>query len=152
VKDERLQTSFWLSEFIRSDTATRKGIENIPSEDALNNIRIVLAPGMQRVRNVLQVPVNISSGYRSAALNATVGGAKNSQHLLGQAADFTAPEFGSPLAIVKKLALYANFLQFDQLIQEGDWVHISFASGVPRLQILTAHFGEGGTTYTEGVA
>lgn len=149
--DERLQTSFWLSEFLRSDTAVRKGIDNTPAPEVLNNLRNVLAPGLQRVRNLLRVPMQITSGYRGPALNAAVGGARDSQHLLGLAADFVAPEFGLPVTIASYLLQHAPELRFDQLIQEGTWVHISFVPGVPRGDVLTAHFVDGHATYSRGL-
>jgi hypothetical protein len=80
-------------------------------------------------------PVLISSGYRSPAVNAAVGGSRNSQHMTGQAADFTAPRFGSPAEVVA--ALVDSGVEYDQLILEfGRWVHISFADQ-PRHQALT---------------
>lgn len=152
MTDERLHQSFWLSEFLRSDTAVRKGIDNIPSATALANIRNVLAPGMQRVRDALRMPVLITSGYRSLALNQAVGGSASSQHVAGLACDFVAPDFGTPRSIARHLSQQAEALGFDQLIFEGTWVHISFVPDNPRRQVLTAHFGGGMVTYTKGVA
>lgn len=151
--DERIQSSFLLSEFLRSDTATRKGIDNTPPPDVLLNLRTVLGPGLQRVRDLLRMPVQITSGYRCPALNAFIGGVANSQHVQGLAADFICPEFGTPLAVARHLQSRAPDLRFDQLIQEGTWVHISFVASKPRGQVLTAHFdGAGPTTYTTGLA
>lgn len=150
--DERLQQSFWLSEFLRSDTAVRRGIDNRPKVQALANIRNVLAPGLQRVRNCLGAPVLITSGYRSPELNRAVGSGDSSQHLQGLAVDFVAPEFGTPRAICKHLLARAPEIRFDQLIFEGTWVHISFAPAQPRGEVLTAHFMGGQVTYSRGVA
>ena len=127
MTDERLQQSFWLSEFLRSDTAVRKGLENMPKATELANIRNVLAPGMQRVRNLLGQPVLVTSGYRSLEVNAAVGGSRASQHTQGLAADFICPEFGTPKSVTKYLLQHAGELRFDQLIWEGSWVHVSFA-------------------------
>jgi hypothetical protein len=66
----------------------------------------------------------------------------------GYAADFISPTFGEPIKIVKALA--ATNVQFDQLIQEGTWVHVSFAPAMRR-QVLTAHFVDGKVTYEEGI-
>jgi hypothetical protein len=150
MTDERLTPSFWLSEFFKSDTALRKGIDNTPTPEALANIRTLLGPGMQRIREFLGAPVSISSGYRSPALNKAVGGSQTSQHSKGQAADFTAPSAGDPLKICRKLLEHRDEIGFDQLIYEGTWVHVSF-SQVPRGQVLTAKFGPGGTTYSAGL-
>lgn len=92
--DELLQGHFRLSEFLRSEAAVRRGLDNTPRALELANIRNVLAPGMQRVRDCLAVPVFISSGYRSPEVNAAIGGSSASQHMQGLAADFVAPAFG----------------------------------------------------------
>jgi len=151
MKEERLTANFWLSEFLRSEAATRKGLSNTPNEEALACIRVILAPGMQQVRNILRAPVLITSGYRSQAVNRAVGGAKESWHCLGLAADFVAPEFGMPRTVVERLMLEGD-LHFDQLIHEGDWVHISFrAASRARRQVLTARFDNGRVSYLSGL-
>ena len=150
--DERPQQSFWLSEFLRSDTAVRRGLDNVPKALELANIRNVLAPGMQRVRNALGQPVLITSGYRSPEVNRAVGGSPSSQHMSGLAADFVCPQFGLPRTVVQYLMERAGEIRFDQLIWEGSWVHISFAPAAPRGEVLTAHFRGGSVTYSRGVA
>jgi hypothetical protein len=150
--DEYLQQSFRLSEFLRSETGIRRGLDNTPKATELANIRNVLAPGMQRVRNTLSAPVLILSGYRSPAVNAAVGGSGSSQHMLGLACDFVAPDFGNPKAITKYLMERSGEIRFDQLIWEGGWVHISFVTTPPRSQVLTAHFTGGRVSYTPGLA
>lgn len=150
--DERIGRFFWLSEFLRSDTAVRLGLDNTPDVAAANNLRNVLAPGMERIRNLLRVPAFISSGYRSSAVNAAVHGSVASQHLKGEAADFISPEAGTPKSIALLLAKHQPEIRFDQLIFEGSWVHVSFTAGKPRGSVLTAHFTNGGVTYTPGLA
>ena len=153
MPDERLGSFFWLSEFLRSDTATRKGLSNVPDGAALANIRTVLASGMERVRNLLGVPVQVTSGYRAPEVNAAVGGARSSQHVQGLACDFIAPDFGTPRAIARHLMTHAPQLRFDQLIFEGTWVHISFVADRPRGEVLTANFVPGqAVSYSRGVA
>ena len=151
--DERLTPSFWLSEFLRSDTATRKGLDNTPSATELANIRNILAPGMQQVRDLLCMPVQITSGYRSPEVNRAVGGASASQHVLGLAADFVCPQVGSPRNVVEYLLQHNANLQFEQLIYEGGWVHIGFPPAGQRAkrEVLTAHFAGGRVTYTPGL-
>ena len=149
-KMTQLTTHFSLDELTRSDTAVRLGIDNTPSNDVLDNLK-VLAQGLEKVRTLLNVynrPVLISSGYRCSALNKALHGAENSAHMYGYAADFTCPDFGTPLDIVKKIA--ASDIKFDQIIQEGTWVHISFDPKMRR-QVLTAHFNNGVASYTIGV-
>lgn len=150
--DERIGRYFWLSEFLRSDTAIRLGMDNTPGVAEANNLRNVLAPGMERIRSLLGVPVFISSGYRSSAVNSAVHGSVASQHLKGEAADFISPEAGTPKSVALKIAQHAPEIRFDQLIWEGSWVHVSFTAGKPRGSVLTAHFNNGGVTYTPGLA
>jgi len=142
----RLTEHFTLEELTRSTTAERLAMDNTPPEGIVRALG-VLALGLESVRSLLGVPLHIDSGYRCPALNAYVGGAKNSAHLSGYAADFIAPAFGSPLVIAHRLM--ESGISFDQLIQEGSWVHISFAPAL-RQRILTAHFGPGGATYSNG--
>lgn len=144
----KLSEHFTLEELTFSSTAQRKQIDNNPPAEVLENMKR-LAAGLEEVRAALgNKPMRINSGYRSPKLNRAVGGARLSAHMAGYAADFVCPEFGSPLKIVKALA--ATGIQFDKLIQEGTWVHISFAPEARR-QLLTAHFGPNGTSYTAGV-
>ena len=143
-----LSTHFTLEELTASQEAIRKGIDNAPTPDVVTNLKRT-ALGLEQVRTRLGAPIIISSGYRSPALNAAVGGAKDSQHMIGEAADFICPGFGSPATVVS--ALMDSGIKFDQLIQEGKWVHISF-SAKPRHQVLTAHFLNGVASYTPGIA
>ena len=144
----KLSEHFTLEELTFSATAQRKQIDNNPPAEVLENMKR-LAAGLEEVRAALgNKPMRINSGYRSPKLNRAVCGARLSAHMAGYAADFVCPEFGSPLKIVKALA--ATGIQFDKLIQEGTWVHISFAPEARR-QLLTAHFGPNGTSYTAGV-
>jgi zinc D-Ala-D-Ala carboxypeptidase len=149
----QLTPHFSVAELTRSEYAVRKGIDNTPNDEVLANL-LLLADGLERVRSVLGVSVYISSGYRSQKVNAGIGGATNppSAHTLGLAADFTAPEFGSPLEICRALESQQDEVDFDQLINEGTWVHISFKEASPRGEILTAHFNGGKATYTRGLA
>jgi len=143
-----LTPHFSLAELTFSATAQRRQIDNSPPPSVLRNLN-QLAVGLEDVRAALDgLPIRINSGYRCPALNRAVGGARLSAHMSGHAADFVCPDFGSPLEIVRTLA--ASDIQFDKLIQEGTWVHISFAPAARR-QLLTAHFGPGGTTYSAGV-
>lgn len=143
-----LSAHFSLDELTRSSTAVRLGIDNTPPKDVQANL-VVLAEGLEQVRYVLAYPMLIDSGYRCAALNAAVRGSAHSAHMQGYAADFTCPGFGTPLEIVR--AIQASSIQFDQCIQEGTWVHISFDPRMRR-EVLTAHFEGGKVSYTEGVA
>lgn len=125
-----LSTNFTLDEFTHSNEGARRGIDNDPPVDVYQNLKS-LAYALEEVRTLLgNRPILISSGYRSPALNAAVGGSIGSQHLLGEAVDFTCPTFGTTDEIVR--AIQASSIPYHQLIREfGRWVHISFKFGVP---------------------
>lgn len=143
-----LSPHFTLDEMTSSQEAARRGIDNTPTLEALQNLP-KLAQLMESVRTHLGVPIIVSSGFRSKALNDAIGGAPSSQHLTGQACDFIAPGFGSPLTVCCHL-VDQSAVDYDQLIQEGRWVHISWAPK-PRRQVLTAHFIGGRASYTPGL-
>lgn len=141
---------FTLGEFTFSQYATRHGIDNVISPGDLKNLER-LAETMERVRAILgNVPIIISSGYRSPALNRLIGGAKRSAHLYGLACDFTAPEFGTPLDVCRAIA--GSDLEWDQVIHEGRWAHLGLCNPqeTPRMELLTASFN-GGVTYEYGL-
>lgn len=120
----QLSPHFSLAEFTLSQTAARKGLDNTPDATVIHRLTVT-AINMERVRDVLgDRPISVSSGYRALAVNQAVGGSATSAHVLGWACDFICPAFGDPLAICHALA--ASDLKFDQLIEEGTWVHISF--------------------------
>lgn len=130
-----LSPHFTLDELTHSQIASRRGIDNRPPELALSNLRNILCPGLEQVRELLGKPILISSGYRSQRLNTAAGGSATSQHMMGLAADFTCPGFGSPFEVAH--AIKQSGIEFDQLLYEFDsWVHISFTKR-PRLQVLT---------------
>ncbi len=131
-----LSPNFTLEEMVASQTASRKRIDNTPSPQIISNLTRLCA-FLETVRDALQSPMNISSGYRCPELNAAVGGAATSQHCHGVAADFTSPHY--TLDGIIQLIIKEN-LPFDQLIREFDaWVHISIPNDpdeIPRQQAL----------------
>lgn len=140
MQDIQLTKHFKLSEAIKSDTANRLGISNDPSADDLATIHRT-AIKMEEVRRILGKPINVSSWYRNEAVNKAVGGVPSSQHRKGEAVDFKA----SGLTIAEAIQILldnANELNYDQLIKEPSWVHISFLTShksnnkKPRLQYL----------------
>ena len=143
----RLTDHFTLEELTFSEFAIRRGIDNRPPDAVLPRLRM-LAEGLERVRALLGVPMRISSGYRCWSLNHAIGGAKNSAHVTGFAADFTAPTFGTPMQVA--LAIADSGIEFDQVIHEGRWVHVSFAPAMRRMD-LTATFVNGRPHYTPGI-
>jgi hypothetical protein len=144
----QLTEHFSLEELTFSSTATVRGIDNTPSSETVANLS-VLAVALEAVRALLGFPLRIDSGYRCPALNVAVRGVPDSAHLTGFAADFICPQFGVPLEIVKKIA-GGSGIRFDQLIQEGTWVHLSVAPTM-RQEVLTAHFVNGVASYQHGI-
>lgn len=107
------------------------------------------AAQLEQVRSLLDTPLIITSWYRCKLLNRAIGSSDTSAHIQGFAIDFKAPEYGTPIEICKAMAL--SKIKFDQVIQEGSWVHISFDPRY-RQQILTAVFQQGKKTqYKVGI-
>lgn len=126
---------FTLDEMLFSETATRLKINNAPGQKELANLeRLMLT--MDQVREYLDAPVIVSSGYRSPELNKTTKGSKTSAHMRGLACDFRCPAYGTPLMVAQALA--KSGIVFDQLIHEfGSWVHLGLSEEAPRGQLLT---------------
>lgn len=127
---------FTLAEVIHSETALKLKISNMPdTEDLITCVRT--AQKMEEIRTFLNVPISVNSWYRSEVVNNAVGSKPTSQHRIGEAVDFVAPQFGTPLQICK--AIISCGIPFDQLILEHTWVHISFAilSGKNKRQVLS---------------
>lgn len=143
----KLSPHFTLAEFTYSQTASRMGLDNTPTPEAYKNLEL-LAGVMEEVRRICgNLPVMITSGYRSPEVNAACGGSTTSAHMSGLAADFHIPEFGTPYDVCKALEAYMEVLSIDQLIWEyGDWVHLGMCVSpyVPRYECLT--ISNSGTT------
>lgn len=126
-----LSPNFSLGELTRSATADRLGIKNVPTTDVLINLA-QLAKQLEIVRRVLgNKPLKIHSGYRSPMLNSKVGGAKNSYHMLGLAADFDPPGLLTHDDAQHLLAL-ATDLDYDIILEEkaadgAHWLHFQIA-------------------------
>ena len=149
----KLSKNLSLGEFTRSQTAKRKGIDNTPSEKHLEAAKLLAENIFQPIRECFAVPIFISSGYRSDALNEAIGGSKTSQHSKGEAMDIDMDHRNGPENEEIFHYIREN-LPFDQLIWEfgtderPDWVHVSYNSdGKQRGQILTAKRNSAGKTY-----
>ena len=143
-----------LVEVTRSNEAKRKGISNEPTAEHLENFKKLAENVFEPIRKHFGVPIHISSGYRSSALNKAIGGASSSQHCTGEAIDIDMD--GTTNGVTNKMVFdyIKNNLSFDQLIFEfgtkdaPDWVHVSYEStGKQRKQILRAVKSGGKTTY-----
>lgn len=133
-----LSLHFALAEFAVSDTAARRGIDNTPPGHVIPALTRT-ALGLEAVRVRLgTAPITITSGYRSLPLNRLIGSRDSSQHVMGEAADFICPRFGTPKEIVA--ALRDSGIPFDQLILEyaskgAGWVHVSFTDNPRRMAL-----------------
>jgi hypothetical protein len=137
--------NFPLTELTRSAYAIRNGLNNTPPDELLENGRM-LADGLERVRALLSVPIYVESGYRSPRVNRAVGGTPTSQHKDFLAADIVPIGYGLGLAM-KAIIAAKDVIQYDQLIYEGGWIHVSFSS-VPRGDTLLAKFANGKVFYS----
>ena len=89
TNDIFLSPHFKLSEFVVSETASRHGIDNTPPEEAVENLRRLCQGTLEPLREALQLPVVITSGFRTKALNDRLAhSSERSQHMQGCAADF----------------------------------------------------------------
>lgn len=142
--DIQLSKHFKLSEFIRSATAAAKGIDNTPGIEEISKLQTLCMKVLEPLREHFKCPITISSGYRCAKLNTAVGGASNSQHMSGEAADIHLPT----TAIGKKWFAWLMDQDFDQLILEHSspskgnttgtyWIHVSYRQdGHNRHQVI----------------
>ena len=151
----RLSKNFTLQEFTKSQTATRLGLDNTPSDIHLENAEMLFEYVVQPVRDHFG-PTVINSGYRGEELNKAVGGSSKSQHCKGEAVDIECP--GVPNAEVAEWI--RDNLSFDQLILEfytvgipdSGWVHVSYLDpDVNRKSVLTAVKEDGKTVYKIGI-
>jgi hypothetical protein len=157
----QLSKNLELSEVTRSETAKRKGISNMPTPEHIENFKKLAENVFQPIRDHFGVPIRISSGYRSEALNKAIGGAgkmvngkyvPSSQHCKGEAIDIDMD--GTSITNKQVFDYIKEHLPFDQLIWEfgtdtnPDWVHVSFDSeGKQRKQVLKAVKKGSSTTY-----
>jgi zinc D-Ala-D-Ala carboxypeptidase len=136
-----------LVEVTRSEYAKRNGINNMPNPEYTENLIELAQKIFEPIRKHFNKPIHISSGFRSKILNQKIGGAKNSQHTLGQALDI---DQGNRKDNIEIFEFIKNNLLFDQLINEHnyDWVHVSYnPDGRQRGEVLDAIKEEGKTKY-----
>lgn len=148
----RLGKYFTVEEMCRSMTAARMGrnVEPPLPPAVMMSLQTLVANVLDPLREALDRPLTVLSGYRPPWLNKAVGGATNSQHVLGEAADIVVHGMS-----VKQLGefIIKSQLPFDQLIFEfGEWIHISHkVLGQQRAQVLTARKVSGKTQYVSGL-
>lgn len=130
---------------LKSRTATRLGLSNSPNEEHVKNMQALAENIFQPLRDYFGVPIHISSGYRSEALNNAIGGSKSSQHCKGEAMDIDRDGYSQPNN-AQIFEYIKNNLDFDQMIWEfgtqknPEWVHVSHKrDGKNRAELLVAY-------------
>ena len=140
-----------LSEIIRSESAKRNGISNMPTPEHIENLKALAEKIFEPIRNHFKVPIRVSSGYRSKELNAKVGGSKSSDHCFGYAIDLDAD--GTSITNNEIFYFIKDNLKFKQLIFEfpvngqASWIHISYQASNLKNEILIAKKLYGKTIY-----
>ena len=139
-------------EGVHSNTALRRGIENIPNEEQLANMKLIAEKIFEPLRSYVGGPIKINSFFRCPELNTAIGGSKTSQHCKGQAMDID-DTFGR-CTNAEMYEFIKEHLDFDQMIWEfGDndnpnWVHVSYVSEKEnRNRCLKAYKENGKTKY-----
>ena len=140
-----LSPNFTFGQAVHSDVASHDGIDNVSSaqDSSIQANMAFAAQNLEHVRMLLNNELTITSWYRSAELNAKVGGVGSSAHTTGYAVDFVSPNAGSPYQICTLLERYLHSLFIDQLILDTNssgarWVHVAFApSSIARYETLT---------------
>jgi Peptidase M15 len=138
----KLSEHFTLEELVITDI---RDFDNTPSP-AIAEVLGETAERMEAVRTLLGHAIIVRSGYRSPEVNTAVGGVPDSAHLTGHAVDFICPEFGTPFEVAK--AIHDSSIDFDQLIREYGWVHISFD---PRMRNESLTKVSSAASYQEGI-
>lgn len=119
----RLSRFFELDEFTASQVATRMGLVVMPTRTIVDNLTALAVRVLDPLRDKLQRPIIITSGYRPPEVNEAIRGNPRSQHLRGEAADFVVRGIAPAVVIAHMRKLE---LPVDQCILEfGQWVHVS---------------------------
>ena len=133
--NQMLSPHFSLKETTESQTARKHGIANIPTPDAVENLRRLCANTLEPLREELGLPVVITSGFRTKALNDLLAhSSERSQHMQGQAADFYVTPGQSGLSrrelLIKafRLIITSEQIDYDQLILYPSFIHVSYVS------------------------
>lgn len=141
---EYLTPNFTFEEACHSDYAIKNGIDNtmpsIYTGNAINLARYVLEP----IRQHFGFPFSPQSWYRNERVNTGVGGSKISDHMQAAAADIVVPK----VSLIALAEYIRDELDFDQLILEPSWVHVSYRYGKNRKEVLT---NKGKGQYLQGL-
>ena len=136
IQKQVLSPHFCLDEFTKSSTAIKNGIQNNPPQEAVENLRRLCACTLEPLREELGLPVVITSGFRTKALNDLLAhSSERSQHMQGQAADFYVGESSlkpetprQRLIRAFRLIITSEQIDYDQLILYPSFIHVSYVS------------------------
>lgn len=138
-----LSYSLWMSdnfsykEFVHSDTANRYGILNEPEPYHIENGKALFLNVLQPIRDKFGRTI-VTSGYRNEQLNRLVKGVDDSQHMNGEAVDFYVPGYS-----LKQVCEWIDKnLEYDQLILEPSWIHVSYSKSHNRKEFLVYKKGK----------
>lgn len=142
---------FSINEFCRSENAVQMGIDNLPNAEERRHVVETIEQCLDGLREAWGQPIRITSGYRCKTINHVVGGAANSSHMSGYAADIV-PCYGADIAYFRDFCIrYFAKHPFDQLISEHEdkfgrpqWIHIGWKrhDGSQRRQVLRMVHGK----------
>jgi uncharacterized protein (DUF433 family) len=148
----KLSKNLSLAEVVRSESAKRNGIDNMPTEEHIANFKLLAEKIFEPIRKHFGAPIHISSGYRSEKLNRLVPGTSlTSDHCFGRAIDIDMD--GTKISNNDVFHYIKNNLKFKQLIAEFpingnlSWVHVSYDENNLKNQILIATKKNGETVY-----
>jgi zinc D-Ala-D-Ala carboxypeptidase len=149
----KLSLNFSLKELTASQTAERKGIDNTPTEEHIENLKLLCENILQPVRTEWGV-VSVSSGYRSPELCVAIGSSERSQHARGQAADFECHRVDNKMLfewITNELDYDQAILEFYNGTPDSGWIHVSYNKDGNRKQKLRAFRNDAGKTQYEEI-
>lgn len=136
-----LSEHFALAEFTESSTGSRLGIKNVPNQQQIDALTALCVNVLEPVRAHFG-PIHIDSGFRGPELNAAIKGAKDSQHMSGEAADIIVKNVSHDAVIewiVGNIKFDQIILEFhDRAVPQSGWVHVSYRVGNLRGQALEA--------------
>jgi len=124
----KLSTNFTLEELTISQTALRNNIDNTPNEEEIENLKRLCINILQPLRDDFELPLVVSSGFRSKELSSLVGSKITSQHCSGCAADFIIPGVDNKKVfkhIVENLLMDQAILEY-YTEENGGWIHVSY--------------------------
>ena len=145
-----LSPHFELREFVVSQKARDHGLDNTPPVEAIGNLRALCIHTLEPLRNALGLPIVVTSGYRTKALNRLlVYHSNKSQHMNGEAADFyvdQGPVSGSHRELLIKafrLIIISEKIDYDQVILYPTFIHVSYVSRDKNRRQITKANGQG---------